>query len=98
MASFRGNRFNILFYDGGAVYYISDLILQFLTEVWQSPNLLLQAVLADAKVNEYQAGARALGLVSKLVTGPLWRITENSNISITDMTTYYRRLVEKLEI
>ena len=98
LASFRGNRFNILFYDGGAVYYISDLILQFLTEVWQSPNLLLQAVLADAKVNEYQAGARALGLVSKLVTGPLWRITENSNISITDMTAYYRRLVEKLEI
>ena len=30
LASFRGNRFNILFYDAGAVYHISPLIETFL--------------------------------------------------------------------
>ena len=33
LASFRGNRFNILFYDAGAVYHISPLIEKFFTEV-----------------------------------------------------------------
>ena len=38
LVSFRGNRFNILFYDAGAVYHISPFIEKFFTEVWQIPN------------------------------------------------------------
>ena len=29
LATFRGNRFNIVFYDAGATYYISPLVEQF---------------------------------------------------------------------
>ena len=50
---FRGNRFNILFCDAGALYHISPFIEKFFTEVWQTPNQLLRAVLADVKVPEY---------------------------------------------
>ena len=50
LAPFRGNRFNILFYDAGVVYYLSSLIKTFFLEVWQTPNRLLRAVLADIQV------------------------------------------------
>ena len=80
LASFRGNRCNILFYDAGAVYYISPLIERFFTEVWQTPNQLLRAVLSDVKVPEYQAGCKALGLVNKMITGPFWCVLESQNI------------------
>ena len=33
LASFRGNRFNILFYDAGAVYNISDVVVSFFKTV-----------------------------------------------------------------
>ena len=37
-ASFRGNRFNILFYDAGALYYIPDAVKTFFGVVSQTPN------------------------------------------------------------
>ena len=33
---FRGNCFNILFYDAGALYYISDAVKTFFRVVWQT--------------------------------------------------------------
>ena len=97
LASFRGNRFNILFYDAGALYYISSLVKAFFLEVWQTPNQLLRAVLSDIQVLEYLAGCRALGLVNKVITGPLWRILETPTISILDMNKYFQLLVNRLE-
>ena len=85
LASFRGNRFNILFYDAGALYYIAELVKRFFIEVWQTPNQLLRAVLADIQVPEYVAGCKALGLINKIKTGPLWRVLECSDVSILDI-------------
>ena len=34
LAPFRGNRFNILFYDAGVIYYLSTLVKTFFLEVW----------------------------------------------------------------
>lgn len=96
LAPFRGNRFNILFYDAGVVYYISSLIKEFLVDVWQTPNNLLRAVLADIKVPEFVAGCKALGLINKIVTGPLWRVIESKDISILDMNSRYHHLLECL--
>jgi len=47
LASFCGNRFNIIFYDAGALYYIAPIVETFLRDVWQTPNQLLKAILAD---------------------------------------------------
>ena len=63
--SFRENHFNIVFYDAGAVYYLSSLIKKFSTEVWQIPNQLLKAILANVQV----LGAKHLGLLTKLSLG-----------------------------
>ena len=92
LASFRGNRFNILFYDAGALYYISTLVKKFFIDVWQTPNQLLRAVLADIQVPEYVAGCKALGLINKIITGPLWRVLECKDMTILDMNERYQRL------
>ena len=54
---------------------------------------MLRAVYSDIQVPEYLAGCRALGLINKVVTGPLWRVLESPDISITDMNDYYQVLV-----
>ena len=97
LAPFRGNRFNILFYDAGVIYFISSLIKKILTEVWQTPNKLLRAVLADVQVPEFIAGCKALGLINKIITGPLWRVIESKDLSILDMNCRYQLLVDCLE-
>ena len=97
LSPFKGNRFNILFYDAGVVFYLSSLIKKFLLDVWQTPKRLLKAVLDDIQIPEYLAGCKALGLVNKLITGPLWRVIESKNESILDMNVRYRRLLECLE-
>ena len=92
LASFKGNRFNILFFDAGALFYIAPLVKQFFIDVWQTPNQLLRAVLSDIQIPQYLAGCKALGLINKIVTGPLWRVLESSDVSILDMNNRYQKL------
>ena len=98
LVSFRGNRFNIVLYDAGALYYISELVVSFFNDVWQTPNQLLKAVHSDIRVPELVAGCRALGLINKTITGPLWRVLESDNVTILEMNTYFDVLITKLDV
>ena len=49
------------------------------------------------QVQEHLVGCRALGLVNKVITGPLWRVLEAPDISILDMNEYFQTLLNKLE-
>ena len=49
-------------------------------------NRLFRSVEADLCVPELIAGCKALGLIDKLVTGPLWRILEDSTTSIQPLS------------
>ena len=89
---FRGNRFNIIFANGGRVYYLHNHIHNFLTNVWGTPNRLLKSVLEDVSQDLYVAGCKALGLIDKHITGPLWRILE-SDLHILDLPMHYERLL-----
>ena len=92
LVSFRGNRFNILFLDGGLVYFHASHIIEFLNNVHGSrSNSLLLAISRDCSVSPFLAGCRALGLLDKLVTAPLWRIIESKG-HILDMNTHYETL------
>lgn len=93
---FRGNHFNVVFANGGCVYYLREHIINFLTKTWGTPNRLLKPVLEDATNNLYIAGCKALGLIDKFITGPLWRILE-SDIHILDLSDYYTKLLSFLE-
>ena len=49
------------------------------------------------QVPEFIASCKALGLVNKIITGPLWRVIESKDVSILDMNSRYQLLVDRLE-
>ena len=57
-------------------------------------NKLLKAVYFDLQVLSHIAGCRALGLINKFVTAPLWRLLE-TDIHILDLNSHFQRM-EKL--
>ena len=97
LAAFRGNRFNILFYDAAGVYFLRTHMIEYLTTSHGSLNLLLQAVSADLQVPQYITGCRALGIIDKLITGPLWRHLQLSTASVLSMSDIYTQMKEKFE-
>lgn len=92
LASFRGNRFNIIFFDAGILYYLKLAIHDFFVTGLSTGNQLLKAVEADSNVAEYWAACRALGLINKFVTGPFWRLLE-SDTPILEMNAKYQHMV-----
>ena len=93
LAQFVGNRFNILFYDAAGVYYLQSHMVKFIESAHGGQeNRLLQAVLADLRDPVCIAGCRALGLIDKVVTGPLWRKLSESSISVLEMGSVYTEM------
>ena len=95
LAAFRGNRFNILFYDAAGVYNLRLHMMYYLTTSHGSLNLLLRSILSDLKVPQYVAACRALGIVDKIITGPLWRYLKSSTTSVLSVSDIYTRMNEK---
>ena len=73
------------------MYYLHKHIVDFLKNYLGPRNKLFKAILDHASNEAYIAGCKALGLIDKLVTGPLWHVME-SDLHILDMSTYYTRL------
>lgn len=91
LKTFRGNRFNSVFFEAEYVYFLSEKMVEFLQKC-PSKNKLLRAVLADLSVPSFIAGLKALALVSKLITSPLWRLLEDCQIHILEMNQHYTEL------
>lgn len=70
IVSYRGSRFNILFYDAGATYYHRKHTNDFLSSL-PNTNNRLKGVAEDMSNVVNQAGIRALGIANKIITGPL---------------------------
>ena len=56
-------------------------------------NRLLKSVQHDMNVPEYLAGQKALGLVSYLITAPLWCFIEDISVHIMDSSAYYSEII-----
>ena len=98
LAQFVGNRFNIIFYDAAGVHYLRDHMIKFIQTVHgKEANRLLQAVLSDLRNPTNLAGCRALGLIDKVVTGPLWRKLVESSTSVLQMSSVYTRVKAKFD-
>lgn len=54
-------------------------------------------VLHDLKVPFFIAGCKALGLISKLITAPVWNLIEDPSFHILDMNNCYLQLVTFLK-
>ena len=72
-------------------FFLREKIEEFLTG--NQTNKLLKAVLHDIKIPIFLAEVIALGLVSRLITGPLWCLLEDRSVHIMDMNTHYLELV-----
>ena len=98
LARFVGNRFNILFVNAGGVYYLRKHMELFYDKVLGTPNRLHIAVRADLANQLHIVGCRALGIIDKLITGPLWRVLASADVSIARVSTVYQQLVESLDV
>ena len=97
LTQFRHNRFNIVFHNAGSVYFLAEDIISFLSDVHGTPNTLAEAVHADVKEVWCLAGFKAIGLLGKCVTSPLWRLLEDKTLHISQMSRIYTDLVSYLK-
>ena len=98
LAPFRGNRFNIIFYDAAGVYFLKSHMETYLLHHRPGTlNRLLQAVLSNLQVSYFVAGIRALDIIDKIVTGPFWKHLESSSVSILKMSDTYSKMKDKFE-
>ena len=88
---FLGNRFNILFLNGAGLYLPYDMLLDFFRKIELNEKKLLEAVRWDLNVFAYRVGWTALGLIEKLITGPLWKIMNCENY-IQGLSKHYKNL------
>ena len=95
LVSFLRHRFNVLFVNGASVFYHRQHILDFLSMT--EPNRLVRCILDSMHSPVCIAGVRALGIIAKLVTQPLWRVIERDNIHIFDLNPYWSHLQTMLK-
>ena len=91
LTRFSHNRFNILHHNAVIVYCMHEKMAEFLKDDTSNP-----WVLHDLQQPFFIAGCKALGLVCKLVTIPLWRLLESKrhildmNVKYLELTTFLR--------
>ena len=81
-----------MFYNGGVTYFLRDHCKRFFENI-KDDNKLSKAVYHDLQIPSFLSGCRALGLINKFVTGPLWRLFE-SGIHILDMNKHYQKMCD----
>ena len=89
------NRFNVIFYNAGAAYFHHNHFINFINAK-STQNRLLLAVLEDASDVVYLARIRALGIISKLVTGPYFTIIGEMK-SVLEMNPHLHQLQISME-
>jgi hypothetical protein len=93
---FRGNRFCIIFFESAKLYCMRESVLEYLNGK-PGLNRLLRAVKEDCSNEKVVAGMRALGLCDKFLTGPIWRVIENDEVSVVDLPVFMRELTGALK-
>ena len=96
--NFRGNRFNLLFYNAAGSYILKQHIIHYLTSSKSSLNYVQHFILKALQNNTVLSILRSLGIICKLVTEPYWKFVEMESVSAIEMGPVYRRLLEFLQL
>ncbi|EGT46470.1 hypothetical protein CAEBREN_10612 [Caenorhabditis brenneri] len=93
--SFIGNRFNIVFFLASRVFFHRKHLIDFIEDVGEGhPELSkVRSMLLDPMI---VAHLQVLGFCDQLVTGPLWRLSENCK-HVLDTCDYSLKLKSWLE-
>jgi hypothetical protein len=94
LPSFLSHRFNILFLLAARIFQVRLLLIEFCEE-YEPGNEHLALVARRLRDPFIVAQLKILGLLDKLVTGPLWRLCE-SDIHILDMSGQFMVLLNWL--
>ena len=98
LSTFHGHRINILFSMAASVYFHINDIRDFCKTYFnEKSNLLVASISFYTSSNVHIAGCRALGIIDKLLTGPLWRHIENSEhiLDLNDIWFVFLRNLER---
>jgi hypothetical protein len=97
--TFHDHRINIVFRLIAAVYYHHQQIASFVKEYFapDQKNKLVVAVEEYIKSPVYIAGCRAMGIIDKPLTGPLWRQIEDAKhiLDLKDMWLTFKNHMEE---
>ena len=93
---FLENRFNILFLNGAGTFYLYEKLVDFFKKI-NLDNKLSSSVHWDLGVIAYRVGCWALGLIEKLVSGPLWKIISKEK-HILNMCASYQAFLSFFEL
>ena len=94
MTSFLHHRFNIFFVLGGSAYFHRNHLRDFVNHL-NHGNFLHESIKSDIESTVYIAAFRALGIMNKMVAGPLFRKVEEVG-HIFDLNDVWVSLNEKL--
>ncbi|CAG2194718.1 unnamed protein product [Mytilus edulis] len=97
LVTFLHNRFNILFVDGGTVYHRGHINNYLTSGRCSKTNKLISSISTRIENETLLSECRALGIIEKLICGPLWRILEDDKISFFEMNAYWQILIEKID-
>ena len=97
LVNFAHNRFNVFFHNGGAVFFHREHIKDFIKNCTSKENRLMTTILGCLGSNVCLAGCRALGIIDKAITGPIWRILE-SKLNFLDMNSIWVALQDCLKL
>lgn len=98
MSTFHGHRINILFSMGASVFYHRHHIKEFIDTYFpERPNRLVSCISSYISNNVYLAGCRALGIIDKILTGPIWRHIESVDhiLDLNDMWLTFLNYLEE---
>ena len=91
---YNHSRFNNIYHNASVTYFFHQDLLEFLGSI--SGNRLTKHALHDLGVEFYVGEVKALGLLSKQITTPLWNVLEDKNIHVLDMNKHYLNLLNAL--
>ena len=85
MQNFKGNRFNVLFYNAAGVNLIRNFIMSYLGQTKQSLNLFQDSVLNGLKMPRMMSLCRVLSIIYCLITRPYWHYVIQPNMSAIEL-------------
>ena len=77
------------------VFNCHDTVKRYLEETI-TEDRLLTTILSQITDNHILSGCRALRLINKVLTGPLWRAVAREDINILDMSPVYLESLKSL--
>ena len=96
---FSRTRFNCIFRHSGHVYLYAPYVKVFFTKVLEPANLLHRAVFQCLQGDLFDLQLRALGLISKFITGPWMKLvyTYKEGASILELNPYFEEAVHCIQ-